>query len=294
MTNEEILAAINASYAKETAPKSVNGEKKTMTQEERLKMYFSTFLPDGVMSGEKTIRLLPFEPDRNSFDSIRFHEMQVDGKWLKLYDPEQDSEPSPLNEIGRELYNSESKEDKDLAKTYFSKEFYIFKVIDRDNEADGPKFWRFKKNYKKDGVLDKLYPLITQMGWLGDPVTGFDITLYLEKVKGNNGRYYTTVKTILPVMPQKPLHEDSEIMKKWLEDEKTWEIAYPKKSFNYLHIVASGGVPKWSPEKKDFINASTEEADLATGDKDSIIVTESSVIDDPQESIPTPDDDLPF
>ena len=58
--------------------------------------------------------------------------------------------------------------DKELAKQYKSRKFYIVKVIDRDNEGDGPKFWRFKHNYKNEGILDKIIPIWRNKGDITD------------------------------------------------------------------------------------------------------------------------------
>ena len=68
-------------------------------QEERVKKYFVTILPQGKTSGEKRIRILPTPDGSSPFVEVYFHELQVDGKWLKLYDPKQEGKRSPLNEV---------------------------------------------------------------------------------------------------------------------------------------------------------------------------------------------------
>jgi lipopolysaccharide export LptBFGC system permease protein LptF len=95
---------------------------------------------------------------------VFFHEIQVDGKWVKLYDPAQEGKRSPLNEVREGLMMQGDEQSKELAKQYRSRKFYIVKVIDRDNEQDGVKFWRFKHNAKQDGILDKVFPIFQKKG----------------------------------------------------------------------------------------------------------------------------------
>ena len=45
----------------------------------------------------------------------------------------------------------------------------MVKLIDRDNEQDGVKFWRFKHNTKSEGVLDKIFPIFKNKGDITDP-----------------------------------------------------------------------------------------------------------------------------
>lgn len=129
---------------------SGNGNK--VSSEDRKKMYFSTVLPKGEITAEKRIRILPTKDGSSPFVEVKFHEILVDGKWLKLYDPGQENKRSPLNETAEGLKMDGEKE---LAKAYYPKKFYIVKIIDRDAEQDGPKWWRFKHNSKGDGALDK-------------------------------------------------------------------------------------------------------------------------------------------
>ena len=64
-----------------------------------------------------------------------------------------------INEVFEDLMSTGKEADKKLAGNYRSRMFYIVKVIDRDAEEDGVKFWRFKHNYKNEGVLDKIFPI---------------------------------------------------------------------------------------------------------------------------------------
>ena len=75
--------AVQAQYEKN---KAASGSK-FQNQEERMKKYFTTILPKGTTDGEKRVRILPTADGGTPFVEIYFHEIQVDGRWTKLWDP---------------------------------------------------------------------------------------------------------------------------------------------------------------------------------------------------------------
>ena len=177
------LDAVLAHYEKNTQ-RSNNSGANAMSQEDRLKRYFTTYLPKGTKSGQKVIRILPTPDGSSPFKEVWYHEVQVDGKWTKLYDPgKNDGERSPLTEVYEELMSTGKESDKELARQYRPRKFYIVKLIDRENEEDGPKFWRFKDNYKQEGILDKIIPIWKQKGDITDANEGRDLIVDLSKAK---------------------------------------------------------------------------------------------------------------
>ena len=81
--------------------KSGTGTEKKKTD---LRKYFAPFLPKGESSGERTVRILPPEDGASPFTEAWFHEVQIDGKWQKLYDPgKNDNERSPITEVNEAL-----------------------------------------------------------------------------------------------------------------------------------------------------------------------------------------------
>jgi len=151
------LDAVLAQYEKNQIG---GGAQSKMSQDERMKKYFALILGDKEKSGQRRVRILPTPDGSSPFKEAWYHEIQVGGQWQKFYDPgKNDNERSPLNEVYEELMSTGKESDKELAKQYKSRKFYIVKVIDRDHEEDGPKFWRFKHNYKNDGILDKIIPI---------------------------------------------------------------------------------------------------------------------------------------
>ena len=158
MATNNVLDSVLAKY--ESSKQIGSSSTSKMSQEERMKKYFAAILRDNEKQGQKRIRILPTQDGSSPFKEVWFHEINVDGKWQKFYDPgKNDNERSPLSEVYDELMSTGRESDKQLATQYKPRKFYIVKVIDRDNEQDGPKFWRFKHNYKQEGILDKIIPI---------------------------------------------------------------------------------------------------------------------------------------
>lgn len=259
-----------------------------VSQEDRMKKYFTTILPKGSKGEEKRIRILPTKDGSSPFVEVYFHEVQVDGKWMKLYDPKQEGKRSPLNEVYEGLMMSGVDSDKELARNYRAKKFYIVKVIDRENEQDGPKFWRFKHNSKSDGVLDKIFPIFRNKGDITDVTKGRDIILSLGLSKAGNGKEYTTITSVIPE-DASPLHEDPKVAKAWAEDTLSWSDVYSKKSEEYLEMVAKGEVPRWDSATGKYVSNSVSEETLGMPKTTSA----KPQVQDPQEGEDA-DDDLPF
>jgi len=250
-----------------------------------MKKYFAAILTQNETSGQKRLRILPTPDGSSPFKEVWYHEVQVEGKWNKIYDPgKNDNERSPLTEIHDELMSTGKESDKELAKAYKPRKFYIVKVIDRDNEADGVKFWRFKHNYKNEGILDKIIPIWKAKGDITDPVNGRDLIIELAKAKTPKGATYTVIQTVMHDDPS-PVHSDSETSKSWIEDPLTWADVYSKKPVEYLEAIARGETPRWSSDLGKYVYGD-ESAEMSVGGGNMSIV-------DPQAG-DEPDGDLPF
>ena len=282
------LDAVLAQYEKNTQ-RSNNSGANAMSQEDRLKRYFTTYLPKGTKSGQKVIRILPTPDGSSPFKEVWYHEVQIDGKWTKLYDPgKNDGERSPLTEVYEELMSTGKDSDKELARQYRPRKFYIVKVIDRENEDHGPKFWRFKDNYKQEGILDKIIPIWKQKGDVTDANEGRDLIVDLSKSKTPSGIEYTVVKTIMYDDPA-PIHSDKSQMKEWVEDELTWKDVYAQKPVEYLEAIARGETPVWDTELKKYVYGDDTEVTLGG----SVASDSNTTVKDPQAGMEV-DTDLPF
>ena len=275
--------AVLAQYEKNKNATSGNANK--MSSEDRMKRYFTTVLPKGSKGEERRIRILPTKDGSSPFVEVYFHEIQVDGKWVKLYDPAQEGKRSPLNEVREALNMTGVESDKELARNYRSRKFYIVKVIDRDHENDGVKFWRFKHNHKGDGVIDKVFPIFRNKGDITHPETGRDMILSLTLTKAGTGKEYTSINSVIPEDAGK-LHADDNVAKTWVEDELTWSDVYSKKGEDYLEMVAKGEVPRWDTNSNKWVSNSTSEEVIASPKSSTPVV-------DPQEDDDT-DTELPF
>jgi len=282
------LDAVLAQYEKNTAKN--NSGNQSMSQEDRLKRYFTTYLPKGTKSGQKRVRILPTSDGSSPFKEVWYHEVQIDGKWTKLYDPgKNDGERSPLTEVYEELMATGKESDKDLARQYRPRKFYIVKLIDRDNEDHGPKFWRFKDNYKQEGILDKIIPIWKAKGDITDANEGRDLIIELAKAKTPKGIEYTVVQTVMYDDPC-AISEDADQQKEWVEDELTWQDVYAQKPVEYLEAIARGETPVWNSELKKYVYGDDEEMTIGGSSSSS---TSEETHEDPQADQEV-DDDLPF
>jgi hypothetical protein len=279
------LDAVLAQYEKAKQGGSSNTSK--FTQEERMKKYFAAILTDKETQGQKRLRILPTTDGSSPFKEVWYHEIQVDGKFQKFYDPgKNDNERSPLTEVYEELRSTGKEADKKLASNYLSRKFYIVKVIDRDNEEDGVKFWRFKSNYKNEGIYDKIIPIYRNKGDIADPEKGRDLILELTKAKTPKGAVYTVIQTVM-YDDAAPVHEDKELANSWINDELTWEDVYSKKPVEYLEAIARGETPKWNSDKGGYDYGDSSEDETSFGG------SKSSGYEDPQADAEG-DDDMPF
>ena len=276
------LDAVLSQYEKNTKP---YGESNAMSQEERMKKYFACILLQGQAQGQRRVRILPTKDGSSPFKEVWFHEVQIDGKWQKFYDPgKNDNERSPLNEVYEELMATGKESDKELAKQYKSRKFYIVKVIDRDAEHEGVKFWRFKHNFKNDGILDKIIPIWKNKGDITNAENGRDLILQMSKAKTPNGAYYTVIQTVMHDDPS-PLHADKETANNWFNDELTWEDVYSKKPVEYLEAIARGETLKWDNDLGKYVYGDSSTSDTTFGG--------NGGYSDPQAN-DSPDDDMPF
>jgi hypothetical protein len=276
--------AVLAQYEK-NKNNATSGNANKVSQEDRMKKYFTTVLPKGSKGEERRIRILPTKDGSSPFVEAYFHEVQVDGKWVKLFDPKQEGKRSPLNEVYEGLMMTGVDSDKELARTYRSRKFYIVKVIDRDHENDGVKFWRFKHNHKGDGIMDKVFPIFRNKGDITNAETGRDLILSLALTKAGTGKEYTVINSVLNDDPS-ALHTDADVAKTWLDDELAWSDVYARKGEDYLELVARGEAPRWDSDQKRYVSSSTSDEVIASPKSSTPVV-------DPQEEEDV-DGDLPF
>ena len=164
---------------------------------------------------------------------------------------------------------------------------YILKVIERGNEEEGVKFWRFKHNWKGNGPIDKIIPIWRNKGDVTDANEGRDLILILQTLPLPGGRgEYTTVSSVMYEDPGK-LSEDQTQTKEWTEDERTWKDVYSQKPVEYLEAISKGLEPVWDSELKKYTYDDPNSVSNSTN------TTTLGSINDPQANDPQ-SQDLPF
>jgi len=149
------------------------------------------------------------------------------------------------------------------AKEFEPRKFYIVKGIDRWNEGDGPKFWRFKDSFTNRGTMDKLKSVLEEYLEVHNkdfmsPVEGTDLSIIMTDAKNPAGFVYKDISAITPRGPS-PLHSEEHIARSWLQDKSTWRDAFkPKKApnitpYQYLQLVADGNNPYYDEVQKKWI-----------------------------------------
>ena len=302
MSNQKnAIDAILAQYEKNNKPSYEPKKESTYSP----KNYFNAMLPDGVRTATKTIRILPSQNGGSPFVEMYVHKIKANGKYETFTCPKRERNlPCPFCEAREELLATGQESDKELAKDYREKLTYVIKVIDRDNEADGVKFWRFNHDYRKEGVYDKIIGLINAVRKdITNPNDGHDLVITINR----NANNVPIVSSINPVITPSPLSEDKALLDKWLADTRTWSDVYSVKSYEYLEIIVKGGTPVWDKTKKCYVDkASKDESEQDDTDNETTLGIENvksnliaSKTVDPFESDDDnddddDDDDLPF
>jgi hypothetical protein len=186
------------------------------------------------------------------------------------------------------------------ANKWDAKKFYIVRGIDKGTEKDGVKFWRFKHNFKSQGTLDKLLPILQEYTDMyqvdfADPKFGTDLSITTNDSEFN-GHVYKQISAI-NFRGKSLLSNDSVVMQSWLEDNTTWrDVFLPKKapnitSFEFLEMVVSGTNPYWDdtdsnnkhwvfPGRPDLEEAANTRTRNNDADEDAAFEQASDLIDD--------------
>ena len=264
------LDAILSQYEKNTENK---GKGNKMSNEDRLKKYFTEKLQKGEKNVTKRFRILPSSDGGSPFVEVYFHEKEVNGKWEKIYCSEKnDGGHCPLCESREALLEEGTEKAKKLAKEFSARKFYVVKGIDRDKEDDGVKFWRFKHKYTNDGIMDKIVPIFKIKGDISDAREGRDIIISV----GRNDKNHSVVNSIM-ADDVSILTTDKEKANDWFNNEETFKDVYAKKSKEYLEIVATNKTPIWDSEQSKFVAEEDKEEKETASLEEEISLMKSKV-----------------
>jgi len=253
MTNDKnatnALDAMLAQYENNNKPKYENKEAKVYD----LKNYFNTFLEDGLKTITKEIRILPTQNGSSPFVEMYGHRIKVEGQTRTFPCLKHEkNEPCPFCEARELLLSTGKDSDKELAKKYNARMMYVVKVIDRANEDEGVKFWRFNHDYRKSGTFDKIHGILSALKKDRDvthPENGRDLSITIQRDQNNN-----PVISSITAQDSTPLTDNAEKKALWLSDTRTWEDVYAVRTYDYLEIIVKGGVPAWDKDAKKFVD----------------------------------------
>lgn len=239
-----------------------------------VKNYLNTKLKDGENGKTLKIRLLPFSPEGGTpFKKVWIHSIRVNKEvassgWKMLPCPHKNEKngPCPICEVSksaREMQRnavdaSEKKKYGDVAFADQAKEAWVVRCIDRDNEADGVKFWLFNNSSKKQGIYDQMMSIYKTRHddalEDGEDFNIFDLNnghdLKVEVSRGSDGKLtYTVVDSVKRI----PLTKNVEQGLSWINDTKTWEDVFTFKPYDYMKIIVQGGVPFFNKETNTYV-----------------------------------------
>lgn len=254
------------------------------------KNYLDVRLKPGETTRKIKIRVLNIEPEAQTpFLVLKTHSLKVDPaisrsgykSFICLNDPHLtggETRPCPLCQKAEEyLAKSNSSanavERKDNFKKhcqYRAKDTFVVRVIDRDHEDEGVKFWRFNAHNDGTGCYDMLYSIYENRKQeameagqgdynIFDFMNGKDLTITLT-LAPNTGK--TTI-SIVDSGFQTPLSKDMNLAAQWINDTKTWRDMYASKSVEYLQIVANGEIPFFDKSTNKWIAKQQKEMDDA-------------------------------
>lgn len=269
------------------------------------------------------VRFLPISShDSTIFFDISTHALKVDKEIAKsgfksyvcLNDEKVGSlEECPICKKSRELFDESSKARKEgnemLSKSLFKeacslkkKRTFITRVIDRDHEDEGVKFWRFNENSKGEGIYDKLMSLyktrkdesiddeclkfiqsddggyyVDEQGQQKEPYNifdlyeGKDIIITVTKAQiadGHGGVRDTLAYNITDSGNKKPLSRDIDKANSWLNDEKTWKDVYSNKTADYLELVVNGQIPVYNRDLEKYVAKVESDVELKKAEEE--------------------------
>ena len=304
------------------------------------KNYLDLRLKDHEATKTVKVRFLPISAsDSTVFFDITTHALKVDKEIAKsgfksyvcLNDEKVGSkEECPICKKSKELFDKSAKARQEgneaLSKSLFKeacslkkKRTFITRVIDRDHEEEGVKFWRFNENSKGEGIYDKLMSLYNTRKQesldegegeynIFDLYDGKDVIINVSKSQIPDGFGHmkdTIAYNITDSGNRKPLSKDVDKANAWLNDEKTWKDVYSNKTSQYLELVVNGKIPVYNKELGQFVEKTENNAQQKKIEEDAAseilkanyVPSEKKVEEMVNNAVPSgadTDDDLPF
>jgi len=187
--------------------------------------------------GKHNVRIVPSKFDKkNPFKELFIH-YGIDKP--VMISPTNFGEKDPIVEFSKQLRQTSDKENWSLAGKLNPKMRVFVPVVVRGEEAKGVRLWQFGKE-----VYTELLAMADDddIGDYTDIAEGRDFTV--EITKGNPyNKTSIRVKT-----KQTPLHEDAEVVKKWLEEQPNPTDAFKRYTFDEMKEALQNWL---TPESKE-------------------------------------------
>ena len=271
------------------------------------KNYLNTRIEEGKTEKTITIRLLPMDLETgNPFVKVHYHNVKVpkdmaDGKTpFKSYiclsrnadiDHEKYGNKCPYCELSKAAYDKSKAETDPVKKEEWKKignnnlahESVIARCIERGNEKDGVKFWKFNLRLDKQDPYHSIINLYNQRKKEGienilDIYNGYDLTITFKDGEP------TPPPQIIDAKNPSPLSTDEEEMKKWIYDSKKWQDVFTPKSYDFLALVSEMRVPWFDKSKNQWVDKEVydkEHGDETKAEEEKIKEADKKVREEP-------------
>lgn len=293
---EKIIDPVEEQYAKIQAAKKFENQSKRKVEFD-VKNYLNVKLTSKEIEKKLTIRILKSPDAKTPFTEVQMHYLPSAKRsyvCAKLTNglPESVDKNCPFCDIKDEAKEQQKGANevtwnklKEIYKQNGTILNYVVKVIDRDDQDFGVKFWKFTqatyetivdiyKNNKADGIN------------IFDKYEGKDLIVTIKKKDGNS-----KITNISAANKQSKLADTEDEINSLITDDKVWTDVYGIKPYEYLELVIDEKVPffdktinKWV-EKKEKVNDNTDE---------NYEEEYNSSEDNGSENEPEQGDDLPF
>lgn len=263
-------------------------ERKKETQNKKkvdfnVKNYLNTKLKDGELRKTLTVRILnpntkTEQKPETPFSVIHTHYLPSSGKTYVCAKktngiPSNIEKKCPFCDIREEAseQQKEAKEKKNQALWDKLKEIYkqndttinyVVRVIDRDDQEFGVKFWKMSQStyetiidiYKNNKVDDIN---------IFDEHEGKDLIVTIKKQEGKN-----KVSSIMPANKQTPIAKTDDEINKLMSDTKGWSDVYGVKPYEYLELIIDGKIPFFDKTAMKWVEKKEVEKDEESQNED--------------------------
>jgi len=263
------------------------------------KNYLSVKLTAQETEKKLTIRLLNLSPDSETpFEPIHVHYLPSEGKSFvcaKQTDsvPENTPKKCPFCDLRDEAKEQQNGADKaqwdklkEIYKANGSMLNYVVRVVDRDDQDFGIKFWKFSEPVYK--MILNIYRDNKEDGInIFDYENGKDLVVTIEKNNKNSKVTNITAKN-----KQTPLAKTEEESNKLITNDKIWSDVYGVKSYEYLELLIEGKVPFFDKVAQQWVEKKEKVEDTTDEDNEDDYIAASGETEEVEEGPVV--DDLPF